>query len=250
MDLMFERGDPDAPRGHALIYFRDASDAGVVAATYVILLPVTVDLQKYVPPFLAGQIPGGDEGGLSAFAFPPAPEAVESRDWVLSTADARGDDVIYGGERPLSDPMALMGAVAEIVEEYGDRYDARAGEPAPSSGPDPEAALPAAAVDDVVYAMMSEADRLTELTKLTGRLRFAIEGGDRETAADANAHMRAVALHMPGNRRIDQLIEAAADPSEDSSKVAQLLLERAYALYREDYLRVKALDEEITAASG
>ncbi|MEE8364110.1 MAG: hypothetical protein V3S18_08580, partial [Dehalococcoidia bacterium] len=77
---------------------------------------------------------------------------------------------------------ALRGAVAEIVQEYGDRYEARAGEPATSSGPDPEAAHPAA--------------------------------------------------------------------SEDSSKVAQLLLERAYALYREDYLRVKALDEEITAASG
>ena len=92
---------------------------------------------------------------------------------------------------------------------------------------------------------MSEADQLNELTKFTGRLRYAAEGGDTETAGEATAHMRAIALHVAENRFIDRLINAALDKSEVGGKLAQLYLERAYALYQEDYLRVKSLDEDI-----
>ena len=51
MELNFEIGDPSQPRGHALLYFTDSSN-GQVFATYVVLLPITVDVSKYVPPFL------------------------------------------------------------------------------------------------------------------------------------------------------------------------------------------------------
>ncbi|MDP6822096.1 MAG: hypothetical protein QF554_02245 [Dehalococcoidia bacterium] len=251
MDLTFERGDASAPRGHALVYFRDTANPDEIAATYLILLPVSVDLQKYVPPFLAGQLPMGGEADLSAFAFPPAPEPVESYDFLVSIADARGDDLIFAGNRSLSDAAQMMGVIGEILSEYGDRY--QIGTPSsPELGEPADAPVSAGAgetsrytVDDVVYAMMSEADQLGELTKLTGRLRFAAEGGDDDTAGEATAHMRAIAIHVAGNRNIDLLIDAALDKSEAGGRLAQLYLERAYALYREDYLRVKALDEDI-----
>ena len=57
--------------------------------------------------------------------------------------------------------------------------------------------------------------------------------------------MRAIATHVADNRNIDLLIDAALDKTEVGGKLAQLYLERAYALYREDYLRVKSLDEDI-----
>jgi len=249
MDLNFERGDANSPRGHALVYFRDTANPDTVSATYLILLPVSVDLQKYVPPFLAGQLPMGGEADLSAFAFPPAPEPVESYEFLVSVAEARGDDLIFAGSKPLADAANMMGVIGEVLSEYGDRY--RIGAPStPAIGVSSDAATavpgqPEFTVDDVMYAMMSEADQLGELTKLTGRLRFAAEGGDHDTAGEATAHMRAIAAHVADNRNIDLLIDAALDKTEVGGKLAQLYLERAYALYREDYLRVKALDEGI-----
>ena len=253
MDLNFERGDANSPRGHALVYFRDTANPDKVSATYLILLPVSVDLQKYVPPFLAGQLPMGGEAELSAFAFPPAPEPVESYEFLVSIVEARGDDLIFAGSKPLADAANMMGVIGEILSEYGNRY--RIGAPSkPALGESGEAATAAPGqpdntaeftVDDVMYAMMSEADQLGELTKLTGRLRFAAEGGDHDTAGEATAYMRAIAAHVADNRNIDLLIDAALDKTEVGGKLAQLYLERAYALYREDYLRVKALDEDI-----
>ncbi len=69
MDLNFERGDADSPRGHAVVYYRDPADPGKVAATYVIVLPVSVDFSKYMPPFLAGQVPNLGDKAITAFAF-------------------------------------------------------------------------------------------------------------------------------------------------------------------------------------
>jgi len=249
MDLNFERGDANSPRGHALVYFRDTANPDTVSATYLILLPVSVDLKKYVPPFLAGQLPMGGEADLSAFAFPPAPEPVESHEFLVSVAEARDDDLIFAGSKPLADAANMMGVIGEILSEYGDRY--RIGVPSNRELGESGAAATAASgqteftVDDVMYAMMSEADQLGELTKLTGRLRFAAEGGDHDTAGEATAHMRAIAAHVADNRNIDLLIDAALDKTEVGGNLAQLYLERAYALYREDYLRVKALDEDI-----
>ena len=254
MDLNFERGDANSPRGHALVYFRDTANPDTVSATYLILLPVSVDLQKYVPPFLAGQLPMGGEADLSAFAFPPAPEPVESYEFLVSVAEARSDDLIFAGSKPVADAANMMGVIGEVLSEYGDRY--RIGTPSSpalgeSSGSATDAPGPSEfTVDDVMYAMMSEADQLGELTKLTGRLRFAAEGGDHDTAGEATAHMRAIAAHVADNRNINLLIDAALDKTEAGGKLAQLYLERAYALYREDYLRVKALDQDIDQVSS
>ena len=54
MDLSFEIGDRNFPKGHALLYFVDS--LGDWYATYIVLLPVTVDVSKYVPPFLMNQV--------------------------------------------------------------------------------------------------------------------------------------------------------------------------------------------------
>ena len=74
MSVEYHRGDWVRPKGHAFIYLRNSLDHEEVWATYVVVLPITVDLSKYVPPFLMNQIGEMDAKDLSAFAFPPAPE--------------------------------------------------------------------------------------------------------------------------------------------------------------------------------
>ncbi|MBI4305456.1 MAG: hypothetical protein HY678_03965 [Chloroflexi bacterium] len=242
MDLTFERGDPDRPRGHAIVYVRDAADPNVVSATYLVILPVSMDIAKYVPPFLAQQVPKLGEQGLTAFAFPPAPERVDSHDQIVKLAEYRGDDLIFAGSRPLTDPGLLLAVIGEVVSEYSARYE-RLSKPAAAEQIEPGRGV--VEVSDVLYGLMSEADKLNELTKLVGRLRYAREGSDTATADESEAHIKVIGSHLPENRQVDRILAAATSSSRDASKLAQLYLERAYCLYREDYMRVKALEAEI-----
>jgi hypothetical protein len=110
-----------------LIYFRDGSNPDRVGASYVVILPVSVDISKYVPPFLAGQVEQMGSGDMSSFAFPPAPELVPSEAWLRKTAENRGDDLLFGGAVNLNDVTSLMEVVAGISAEYAEQYDSSAG---------------------------------------------------------------------------------------------------------------------------
>ncbi len=251
MELLFEIGNAVRPRGHALIYFKDGIDPERVGASYVVLLPVSVDMTKYVPPFLAGQMEAMGNPDMSSFAFPPAPEPVPGARWIHQLAEDRGDDLIYGGVARLDDTAGLMGLVGEIATEYGRLY--KQVMPSPDtvnvldaeSESKSETALPE--VDDVVYSLMREADMLAELTRLMGRLRYAVEGGDKQTALETEAKIRAMSRHMPDNRQIDRLADASISLASHASELAQLYLERAYGLLQEDYIKVQSLDKRIAA---
>ena len=249
MTLNFERGQSESPRGHAFVYFSDAANPGTIAATYLVVLPVSVDFAKYMPPFLVGQVPEMGEDGITAFAFPPAPEPVGDLANLQEMAERRDDDLINAGTASLTDVMHLMTVVGEIVEEYAALCNKTGSPILPNQEEQPPEALESAdaGVDDVVYGLMSEADQLGELTKLVGRLRFATEGGDTPTAEDASGRIRSLGRHMPSNRHINKLLDTAQSSSPDGAKLAQLYLERAYSLLREDYLRVKSIDDEIQA---
>ena len=259
MTLDYHIGDPANPKGHALIYFRDGSDPDKVGAAYVVMLPISVDISKYVPPFLAGQVEQLGTGEMSSFAFPPAPEPVPSESWLRETALQRGDDLLFGGVANLDDVTSLMSAVADISSEYSSRYEsvtgvgARSGRQVEdsatglgaSSGMDDDA--PTDDVHDVMYSLMAEEDLLTELTKLMGRLQYESSGGDEAGARDSKAKIKAIGRHVPENRRIDLLVKSATDGLPESARRAQLYLERVFAMYREDYTRVHTLEKEIKA---
>jgi hypothetical protein len=259
MTLEYHLGNATSPKGHALIYFRDGSNPDRVGASYVVILPVSVDISKYVPPFLAGQVEHMGSGDMSSFAFPPAPEPVPSEAWLRETAEKRGDDLLFGGAVNLSDVTSLMEVVAGISAEYAEQYDTSAGVVRGDtgagqvpSGSEPTGAVtaesaPTADVNDVMYGMMSEPDLLTELTTLMGRFQYESSGGDTAGARESEAKIRAIGKHVPENRRIDLLIESATDGRPESAKRAQLYLDRAFAMYREDYTRVHVIEQEIQA---
>ena len=78
MAVRFEAGDPDRPRGHALLYYRTTEDT--VLATYVVVLPIAINPAKYIPPAFAARI--AETSTVAATALPPIPEPMESVDAV------------------------------------------------------------------------------------------------------------------------------------------------------------------------
>ena len=262
MELEFERGRPSHPSGHALVYFRDAHDREEIGVTYIVILPVPLDLSKYMPPFLATQVAEVTSETISSFAFPPAPEPIGGLDELMRLAELRDDDVVYAGTHVFSDAFGMMEKVSEATSVYSDIYaDAHSGAGAARSlegeddgGEDElddvdednfDDDYDDMALDDLVYGSMGEADLLSELTSLLGRMRYAVEGGDQSTADESRSKIRAIGRYLPANRRVADLIDVASQSSAESSQLAQLYLERAYCLYREDYLRLKKIEEDI-----
>ena len=116
MDLAFERGDLTAPKGHALLYFRESGGGGKLYATYVVVLPISIDLVKYMPPFLANQVPQVNAQELSAFAFPPMPEEVDGQSSLEALVTARGYDLIFGGLVSPNQIHYMLGQLNYLVQ--------------------------------------------------------------------------------------------------------------------------------------
>ena len=254
MDVIFDRGDSQNPRGHALLYFRVDTAPGKVYATYVVTLPVKSDLTKYVPPFLASHLGNMPLSDLSAFAMPPVPEAIGSFAELERMSQLREDDLVYGGNMfsfdlarmmemateavqvysgLCSDALAMNstpteGAAAAIGEELrGTLESAGSAAPEPEPEPEPDGSLN---VNEVLFSFMSESDKLGELSKLLGQLRFAVDGSDQANADEVSAEITVLARHLPENFRVKDLLEMARDNSERSSQLAKLYIDRCFRL--------------------
>jgi len=236
MHLIFERGDRDAPVGHALIYF--TADDGAILATYVSVPPIPFDLTKYVPPFLAGAFQDMNLGlgdSIMVPPVPPIPEEVSSLEYLHALATHRQDDLVYAGGVIRSDPARLAAETSEAATSYAELYNAVA----------PPVAAPSTTESQSVVPMpeMGEQEILNELTVLTGRLRDSLRNGGPD--ADIEQRMRGLASMLPPKYRAQELVEAACEPGDRGQKLAALRLERCYKLFNEDYLDLPRIDREI-----
>ena len=269
MDIQFEIGDPLRPRGHALLYFRVDTEPDHVYGTYIVTLPITADLTKYVPPFLAAHLGSGDTGPLAnfaAFAMPPMSELVEGGyDRLVRLANLRSDDLVYGGSMFSYDLARMMESVASAVQEYSDAWNEAAGAtgaaataiPADNAAialgdPDPSSDVESSegdteglGVNEVLWSFMSEGDRLAEMGRLLGRLRFAQEGNDAPAIADITAEMTALGRHLPDEFSIGALVANAGAAGPVAAQLAQLYLDRCYRLSSGDAEQVRRIEEAI-----
>ena len=253
MALTFESGDASHPRGHALLYFGNPQMG--LLATYVVVLPVKMDVSKYLPPMLTAQLGGlaGEmlaEGGGS-FAAPPIPEPAESVESLRRMAEMRSDDLLWGGDMALGDISATMRQAAEAVNEYETLYrqhvnaqPSTAAERRLAGGTAEDAG---ASVQHIVYTLMSDRDRLAELSKLVGAMRFAIESHDDALAQETNDSMEALAHALPERFWAERVRLAARDASDAGARLAQLYTERCYKLLEEDFAAVQTLETQIAA---
>ena len=241
MDLSFEQGNQDQPRGHAILYYRAG---GEILATYVVILPLTVDFAKYIPPVLAAQVKNTGLEEFSAFAIPPVPEEAQSYEFLEELARLRGDDLVFGGEVRDNDFLEAAQRVNDAVQAYAQLYQrATTGiagrvdalEPAPSD----------LSVDEVMFSLMSDRDKLGELAKLVGKLQFALEGKDTRLIEETENEIRAMARYLPENYYVPRLIEMVGRSPGRGSRLAQLYLERCYKLADQDYLGLQAVEQAI-----
>ena len=262
MDLYFERGREDSPAGHALLYFKVDTEPDKVYASYIVTLPIKADLTKYVPPFLASHLGALPLNDLSAFAMPPVPEAVGGYSVLESLSQQRGDDLVYGGNMFSFDLPRLMEAVSDAVSKYAELYTA-SGKSAASTGEssvheegqpsleEPEDALDSSfSVNEVLLSFMSEGDKLSELARLLGQLRFAVEGSDRAAADQVGEDIRALARHLPEEFQVSNLLVVAQDTSERSSQLAKLYLDRCFRLSAGDAGQAAELEAQIRRLQG
>ncbi len=248
MDLAFERGDPTSPKGHALLYFRESGGTGKLYATYVIVLPISIDLVKYMPPFLANQVPQINAQELSAFAFPPMPEEVGGQASLESLVAARGDDLIFGGDVSTAQIQDMLVQVNDLVQEYAQRYQSYiqgAVDAMPVGATQEPEFIGGPGVSEVLFELMGERDRLAELAKLIGQLRFGVEGNDARQIQEAEDEIAILGRFLPERYQMDALLKSAKDPSRSGGDLAQLYLERCYKLADEDYTSLQDIEERI-----
>jgi hypothetical protein len=250
MDLTFERGDYRRPKGHAMVYFRVDTEPDRVYATYVITLPVQADLTKYVPPFLAthlGNLPLSD---FSAFAMPPVPEAVVSLAELQRLSELRDDDLVYATSMFSFDLPRMMESVSEVVQAYSELCAEYLNQAAPQElgVPDDgarESEDTSYQVNEVLFSLMSEADKLAELSRFLGKLRFAQDGQDTAMMEEVSGEITALARYLPEQFLVSSLLSAAQDASQNGSRLAQLYLDRCFRLSAGDSGSVQALEEQI-----
>lgn len=245
--LTFRAGDAERPRGHALLFFRDADDADAVWATYLVVAPIQMDLGKYIPAAFASQLAGQlAQSGPSAYPLPPVPERYEGGLPALERLAAlRGDDLIDGGTLRVGEPLYALQPVADIGTQYAQQCmqyinsDVSGGSEPPaelSSGPD---------VDDLLLQVMPDREKVGRLARLTGSLRYALEGNDVRARDETVGEMRRVAKHLADKYRSSELIDAAQSSAPTAAQLAQLYIERCYRLADEDYAALASLDARI-----
>ena len=237
----------EEPKGHALLYFLSSSDPDELWASYIMVLPITVDISKYVPPFLMSQVKELGPQDLSAFAFPPAPERLGGRDTLDKLAEARNDDVLFGGSINPEDVPTGMMAVNEAMQHYTEIYSNVVGIGQPPEEQEEEEDDGAPGVSEVMYGLMSDGDKLNELTKLVSRLRFGIEGDDSRTVSEAEQDITVLSRHLPANHGVDQLVQAVKSSDEGSAELAALYVQRCFHLVQEDYARLPQIEAKILA---
>ena len=263
MDLYFDRGDRGNPVGHALVYFRVDTEPDKVYASYVVTLPIKSDLTKFLPPFLASHLGALPLNDLSSFAMPPVPEPVDGFGELERLSQQRGDDLVYAGSMFSYDLPRMMESVTEAVQSYGELYSA-SGKSATVAGggaviegevssvvEEQEEELDASFnVNDVLFSFMSESDKLSELSRLLGRLRFAVEGSDGSAAEEVGEEISALARHLPEEFQVANLLAVARDTSERSSQLAKLYLDRCFRLSAGESGQAAELEAEIRRLQG
>jgi hypothetical protein len=257
MSLSFEKGDPTRPKGHALIYFRVHTEPDKVYATYVVALPVKADLSKYVPPFLASHLGSAPLSDFSAFAMPPVPEPVDGYQLLERLSQLREDDLVFGDSMFSFDLPRMMEAVTVAVQEYSRMCEEYFGGAESVAAPSVEATGGGASIEDtsfqvneVLFSFMSESDKLTELSRLLGKLRFAQESKDSGMVKEASSEIASLARYLPAEFHMASLLTAAQDASLRGSKLAQLYLDRCFRLSAGDSNSAQVLEQEIQSLEG
>ncbi len=92
---------------------------------------------------------------------------------------------------------------------------------------------------------MTDRERLTELGKLVGMARYALEGHDTELLQDTKRKMQRISTRLPDKYRANDLTNAALKSGERGAKLVQLYLDRGFKLLDEEYADIPSIERAI-----
>jgi hypothetical protein len=199
-------------------------------------------------------------GGMSVVPIPPMLEDISDIDELRQMAEVRGDDLCDIGTIALSDDSQRLIFATEACTEYGQLY-ARYKDrwPAPTAGT-PRATSSESAgspapldevdVDEVVTALLPERARLTEMSRLIGQARYALDVRDVRGLDQAAHELQRIGRTLPEKYRADRLVAAALRNDTEGPRLAELYLQRAFKLADEDYINIPPLDQQIRSLEG
>src|ERR1700753_3996171 len=124
MGIQFLRGNPQAPKGHAIFIARSRNNSRVVYSTYCLVPPIPMSIAKYLPPLFAAQIPTEDLQGAENIAGMPIPPMLEegmSLEQLEILAKRRDDDLCDLGSSS-SEEMERMQMATINCQEYAQLY--------------------------------------------------------------------------------------------------------------------------------
>lgn len=246
MRATFERGDPQAPRGHAIVFVREAGNPSQFRASYLVIAPIQMDFAKYIPPMFAGQLSAMVPSGPTALPLPPIPEPVESLEWLERLAEARHDDLLDGGQVDASNPQQLIFTMTELASEYAALWTDYAARLAAEPRPEQELAAGALTdVDDLLLSLMNDSEKVSRVARLAGTLRYAVEVADTRLEHETAGEMERIGRQLSDTYRVAELVAAARRPDQEGEHLLTLFVDRAYKLASEDYVELKRIDREI-----
>ena len=100
-------------------------------------------------------------------------------------------------------------------------------------------------VSEVLYGLMSDSDKLGELTRLTGRLRFSVDGSDDSLINDAEEEIKLLSGYLPDSLNIPRLVQTVKSKDGRSEELADLYLQRCYHLVQEEYSKLIQVEDRI-----
>lgn len=272
MQLRFLRGEEQAPRGHAIVLVRPYGQPDRAMATYCIVLPIQFSLGRYIPPILAAQLPleGLREMGASpsVMPIPPMLEDVTDEQALIDLAELRQDDVVEISGVDMTNDMRRMELAAEAANEYQALYSRyAASSPSPRTRPlddeplreIPRRAEPTPSATNTppieIESLMrdtptaTDRERLGEVSRLIGTLRYAMEGKDERLTEETKIGLVRATSPLPEKYRMGELLNTAVIPDARGQRLAELYLDRAFKLLDEDYEVIASIEQQIKELS-
>jgi hypothetical protein len=259
MTLHFLKGNPQAPRGHAILMARIVNNPRLVFATYCIVPPIPTSpssLTKLLPPIFTSQIPLEELPGATGTVGMPFPPVLEEwpRDQLERLADLRHDDLCdLGTISSTDDTMRLQMAITGS-QEYAQFYENWLSSHS-LTGPDIAAGIAITEpeletsspldTEELMIQTMPDRQKLAELGKLIGTARYALDGHDHTLLQETRRKMQRLARFLPDKYRGEELLRNATSPESRGAQLAELYLRRAYKLLDEEYADIPPIEQTI-----
>jgi hypothetical protein len=255
MGIQFLRGSAQAPKGHAIFVARSSGSARTVYCTYCIVPPIPMSLTKYLPPLFAAQIPAEElresQSVTNGMPIPPMLEEAGSIEYLQRLAELRNDDFCDVGTISAGDEGARVQLAIIACQDYGQLYSAYIASVGKLSAPGTSATSLETPVlndmdaEDLLIQSMSDRQKLTELGKLVGMARYAVEGHDTPLLQDTRRKMQRLTSRLAEKYRGSDLVTSAIDPRIRGAQLAELYLSRAFKLLDEEYADIPGIERSI-----